>query len=136
MANPLGPYSPIPITVVSGTTEIIAAATGVLTAAQVNGTVINNYGQTAANTQTLPPAATGLGGAVVIATSGMGAFNLKPATGDIIWLSGTALSANHKVSFGTPAVGNFFTFFSFKTGTSTWAWLVMLISGTLTDGGA
>lgn len=116
--------------------QITQAATDTLTAAEVSGTVISNYGQEAENTQTLPAAAAGYNGMVIIGTAGAGAFHLKAGAGDKIYLDGTALDDGDKVSIATPAVGNYFSFWSFQTGASSYDWIVTTGAGTLTDGGA
>lgn len=121
----------------AGLKVVTQAATDTLTAAECQGCVISNYGQAADNTQTLPAAAEGLHGLVVIGTAGAGAFHLKAGTGDKIYLDGKALDDGDKVSLATPAVGDNFTFFSFQTGASAYDWIVTSGSqGTLTDGGA
>ena len=116
--------------------EIIKAATGTLTAAECSETIINNYGQSAENTQTLPAATEGLSGTIVIGTAGAGAFHLKAGASDKIYLDGVALDDGDKVSLATPAVGNFFSFFSFQTGAAAYDWMVITGFGVLTDGGA
>ena len=123
-------------TLQAGIDHITQAATDTLTAQECRGTVISNYGQAAENTQTLPAAAEGLGGMVVIGTAGAGAFHLKAGASDKIYLDGTALDDADKVSIATPAVGDYFTFFAFQTGASAWDWIVQSGSGTLSDGGA
>jgi len=115
--------------------EIIQASTDTLTADEVSGTLINNYGQSAENTQTLPAAAEGYNGMVVIGTAGAGAFHLKAGASDKIYLDGTALDDGDKVSLATPAVGDFFTFWTFQTGSSAYDWIVSSGQGALTDGG-
>ena len=116
--------------------EIIQAATDTLTAAECKDKQISNYSQSAENTQTLTTAAEGMSSRVVIATAGQGAFHLKAGASDKIYLDGVALDDADKVSLATPAVGNFFSFFSFQTGASAYDWHVISGSGTLTDGGA
>jgi len=117
--------------------EIIQAASDTLTAAECSGTIINNYGQSVANTQTLPAAAKGLSGTCVIATAGTGAFNLKAGASDKIYLDGTALDDGDKASIATPAVGNSMSFVAFHTGASAYDWLVISGPNTVvTDGGA
>lgn len=116
--------------------EIIQAATDTLTVAEVKGQQISNYGQSAENIQTLPAAVEGMSGRVVIATAGQGAFHLKAGASDKIYLDGVALDDGDKASLATPAVGNFFSFFSFQNGASTYDWHVISGSGTLTDGGS
>jgi hypothetical protein len=115
--------------------EVIAAVTGALSVAQCSGTSINNYGQGAANTQTLPTCAPGLNGLATIITTGMGAFSLKPASGEIIILDGTALAADHKVSLATPALGDGFSFIGAKNGVGTYVWIVRTVQGVSSDGG-
>ncbi|MBU4317084.1 MAG: hypothetical protein KKF30_07400 [Proteobacteria bacterium] len=117
--------------------EFIKNATGTLTIEECSGTIINNYGQTAANTQTLPGAIAGLSASVIISSAGVGAFHLKAGAGDKIYLDGVALDDGDKVSIGTPVVGNSLAFFSFQSGASSYDWMV--VSGpstTATDGGA
>jgi len=128
--------SQIAATIITAT-EVVQAATDTLTAAECSGTFINNYGQGAANTQTLPAAAEGLNGIVHIATAGAGAFHLKANTGDKIYLNGTALTDGDKASIATPAVGNSMTFWAFQTGAGAYDWMVSSgVGTTVTDGGA
>lgn len=117
-------------------TEIVQPATDTLTSDEVKTTQINNYGQSAENTQTLPTCAAGMSGRVVITAAGVGAFHLKAGASDKIYLDGVALDDGDKVSLATPAVGNYFNFFSFKNAASAYDWAVVSGSGTLTDGGA
>jgi len=116
--------------------EIIKASTGSLTADEVCSTVINNYGQTAANTQTLPTAQAGMSFIAIAGTSGAGAFNIKPATGDKIRFDGTWLDDGDKVSCASPSQGDCIVFTSFTTGASSCDWIAETIRGTWTDGGA
>lgn len=121
----------------AGISVVTQPATDTLTAQECRGTQISNYGQSAENTQTLPTAAEGLNGIVVIGTAGAGAFHLKAGANDKIYFDGTALDDGDKVSVATPAVGDHFTFFAFQTGASTYDWIVTSgAQGTLTDGGA
>lgn len=114
----------------------IQASTATLTVAKVSGTVISNYGQGAENTQTLPAAAAGYNGLITIATAGAGAFHLKAGASDKIYLDGTALDDGDKASLATPAIGDYFSFWSFQTGATAYDWIVSSGQGTLTDGGA
>ena len=113
--------------------QVTQAATDTLSIAEVSGTIISNYGQAGANTQTLPAAAAGYNGKVVIGTAGAGAFNLKAGGSDKIYLDGTALDDGDKVALATPAVGDHFTFWSFQTGAGAYDWIVFTGIGTLTD---
>jgi hypothetical protein len=125
------------ITVGLGPIQVITqAATDTLSAAECYQTIVSNYGQSGANTQTLPAAASGLSFLAVIGTAGQGAFNVKAGTGDKIYLDGTALDDGDKVALATPAVGNCASFFTFQTGASAWDWYCITLSGTWTDGGS
>lgn len=117
-------------------THIVKAATATLTAAECTSTIIENYGQSAANTLTLPAAAVGLNFIAQVFTIGQGAFNIKAGTGDKIYFDGTALDDGDKVSCATPVVGNFITFWVIKSGASTYDWMAASGQGTWTDGGA
>ena len=115
--------------------EVVAASTDTLTAAQVSGTFITNYGQGAANTQTLPAAAAGLNFIFSAITTG-NALHIKAGASDLIYLDETALHDGDKVSLATPAAADFITFFTFRSGASTWDWIATSGQGTWTDGGA
>jgi len=111
-------------------------ATDTLTAIECSGTKISNYGQSAENTQTLPTAAADLSGIVVIETEGAGAFHLKAGANDKSYLNGTAMDDGDKVSITTPTIGDFFSFWSIRTGASTYDWIISSGAGVLIDGGA
>jgi hypothetical protein len=125
-----------PLSVQARQATITQASTDTLAGAECTGQTITNYGQSAANTQTLPAAAAGLHGQVVIATAGQGAFHLKAGSGDKIYLDGVALDDGDKVSLAAPAVGDTFSFAAFQTGALAWDWMVWSTIGALTDGGA
>jgi hypothetical protein len=115
--------------------EILVAATGSLTANQMGSGIANNYGQTVANTQTLPACAANLRKTFIVGTSGMGAFNIKPAGSNVMILDGITLTAAHKASDATPVVGDYLSCYSFQTGASAWEWICATGSCTWTDGG-
>lgn len=119
-----------------GNACIVQAATDLLTAAEVSNTLINNYGQTVANTQTLPAAAIGMGFTAIIGTAGAGAFHIKAGASDLIYLDGLALHDGDKVSLTTPLVGNCICFWTFQTGVAAYDWFASVISGLWIDGGA
>ena len=54
------------------TDSVIASSTGTLSAKNLFGSIINNYGQASANVQTLPSAESGMNFIAVIGTSGAG----------------------------------------------------------------
>ena len=115
---------------------ITQTATDTLTAAEVSGTQVSNYGQLAANTQTLPAAASGLNFTVVVGTAGAGAVNIKAGASDKIYLDGTALDDGDKASCATPAVGDSLYCVAFQTGASAYDWMCNTVTGTWIDGGA
>lgn len=117
-------------------TEIVKASSDTLTVSDVYGTLISNYGQAAENTQTLPTAEEGLNFIAQISTSGAGAFHIKAGPNDKIYLDGTALDDGDKISCTTPAVGDFITAWTFKTGANSWDWMCTSGIGTWIDGGA
>lgn len=132
-------YTPIShITIIwvdNGANEIIQATTDTLTAAEVKGTIINNYGQSAANTQTLPAASMGLNALFVLSTIG-NAFHVDVQAGDKFYLDGVALDNGDKISCSTPVVGDRLSVIAVQTGASSYDWLALSIQGIWTDGGA
>ena len=115
--------------------ELIQATTDTLTAAEMKSTVINNYGQGAANTQTLPTAAEGLNALFIIATVGF-AFHIDVQATDKVYLDGAALDDGDKISNATPAIGDSISIIAFQTGASAYDWRAQTIQGTWIDGGA
>lgn len=111
-------------------------ATDTLTAAQVNGGIVSNYGQGAATTLTLPAAAAGYNFIVVVGTTG-NALHIKAGASDKIYLDGVALDDGDKASLATPALGNTLTCFTFQTGASAYDWICTSGGGAAwTDGGS
>ena len=115
--------------------SVVKTATGDLTAAEVTNTIINNYGQGAETTLTLPAAAAGMNFMLVISTTG-NAIHIKAGASDKIYLDGTALDDGDKVSLAVPAVANSATFITIQTGAAAWDWVCQTILGVFTDGGA
>lgn len=111
-------------------------ATATLTVKQCKGTILNNQGQTAENTLTLPAAAKGLSGELQVSTSGAGALHLKAAAGDKFYFDGTALDDGDKVSLTVPLVGDYITFQALQTGATEYDWIVRTGQGAWFDGGA
>ncbi|MCK9420213.1 MAG: hypothetical protein M0R70_12625 [Nitrospirae bacterium] len=94
-------------------------------------TLITNYGQVASNiTTTLPATAANLGFLVSISTAQTGSFfRVQSAAGGDMYLDGGATGKNY-VQFSAPAVGNYFSCFTFRTGSSAWAWICATGNGT------
>lgn len=108
-----------------------------LTAAQVSGTVLTNFGQGAENVQIkLPAAAAGYSFVAVMATAPSGnTWKITADTNDKIYLDGVA-GSDGESAIVTPSIGNFITFFSFQTGESpdTYDWIAQTGQGTWTAG--
>ena len=113
--------------------EIIQASTDTLTAAEMAGTVINNYGQGAANTQTLPTTTEGLNALFIISTVG-NAFHIDVQATDKVYLDGVALDDGDKISNVTPAIGDSISIVAFQTGAAAYDWRAQTIQGTWVDG--
>lgn len=109
---------------------VTAAVSGNLSAAQVSGTFITNYGQTVANVQGLPPAVAGMSFELLVETVGMGAVSLDPNASEVVVLDGTSLTGGNKVTLATPALGDRITFRCLQNGT----WYATAGQGTWTDG--
>lgn len=114
--------------------EVVKTSDATLTFAEMSGTVFSNLGQGAETTITLAAAASGLNTIATVFTTG-NALHFKAAAGDKIYLNGVPLDDGDKVSNITPAVGDSITIVYFKTGASTYDWLVFVGVGTWVDGG-
>lgn len=115
--------------------EVVKTSTDTLTVAEMTSTIMSNFGQGAAMTLTLPAAAAGLNSIATVFTTG-NAIHFKAGPNDKIYLNGVALDDEDKVSNATPAAGDSITIVAFKTGASTWDWLIFVGVGTWIDGGA
>ena len=116
------------------TKEVIKSSSGTLSATEVSNTIINNYGQSAINTLTLPAAALGLCFTVIVSSTGT-AIHVKAGAGDCIYLQSTKLDDADKVSLTTPLVGDSATFFAFQSGSGSYDWKCLIMDGLWFDGG-
>ena len=124
-------HSPSDVTNVT----VTKTATGDLSAAEVAGTIISNYGQGAAMTLTLPVAAAGMNFTFVVSTTGNAVY-LKANTNDKIYLNGISTDDNDKIGMAVPVLGNCITLFAFQTGASAYDWVATSIDGVWVDSGA
>jgi hypothetical protein len=115
--------------------QVSAAATDTLTAAEVSGTMVYNTGQAAADVAiTLPAAAAGYSFVAYVGTTQAGnTWKFTAGAGDKFYLDGVAGTDAQSVIV-TPAIGNFITIFTFKSGTSTYDWIAKTGDGTWTAG--
>ena len=114
---------------ISKVKEIIKTATGDLTAVEISGTLINNYGQAADVVLTLPVAVSGLSFMVVCGTTVANYYRIKANINDKIYLDGTAGADNGYVGIASAAVGATITFMAFQTGAEAYDWIATVISG-------
>ncbi|MFA5379806.1 MAG: hypothetical protein WC455_28870, partial [Dehalococcoidia bacterium] len=110
--------------------EIVKTASGNLAAAEVSGTIINNYGQTEDATLALPTAASGMSFMVVCGTTVAKFMRLDPAGTDLIYLDGVAGTDGKYVGIASAAVGAAISFVAIQTGESAYDWVATSISGT------
>jgi hypothetical protein len=116
--------------------EIIKASTTPLTAGEVANTQINNYGQAAEATLTLPVAISGYRFVVRLGTAGK-PLHLKPSGTDVVYLDGIALTAGNKISNNgaSALVGDTIVLQTFETGANSWSWEANSVVGIWVDGG-
>jgi hypothetical protein len=116
--------------------EIIQSVSDTLTAAELKGIIISNYGQGASdNLQMLPRAAEGMSFVAVCGTAqDANYFRFQADTNDKIYLDGTAGSDNGYVEIAAPVVGAKIVFFTFQTGANVYDWAATTVSGTWVAG--
>jgi hypothetical protein len=117
--------------------EVIKTTTGSLTAAECSKALINNQGQAAEMTLTLPTAAKGLKFTYILGTAAQ-TSHIKAGVSDKIYLDGTALDDGDKVSnnAGSSVIADQIVFYTFQTGSGAYDWIAQTVQGTWTDGGA
>jgi hypothetical protein len=110
-------------------TEIVASVTTGLTANQQYGTRISNFGQTAQATATLATADYGMDMVFTFGTATPGTYSVVVNSGSpqAMYYGGGPASGVKIV----PAVGSYFVLYSFKTGASTWSWILKNGQGTI-----
>lgn len=105
--------------------EFVASQTTTLFATQAYGGRVNNYGQATNVTVTLPTANYGMDIVFCMGTATPATYAI---TGSMLYYSG-GYSSSAKIQ--TPAVGDYFVVYSFKTGASTWSWILKNGQGTI-----
>jgi hypothetical protein len=108
-------------------TELLKPAGGSLVATESYGTRINNYGQTANATAVLATAAYGMDVVFTFGTATAASYVVTVPVGNV-YASGTVASG---VRLKSPAVGDYFVFYSFKTGDNIWSWIARAGQGTI-----
>lgn len=112
------------------------ASTGTLTTAQVNNSIIDNFGQTAESTITMPTASDKMAFIYQISTTAGGAVHLKAGADDKFYLDGVALDNADKISLDSPSVGDCATIWTFQTGSTSYDWVAASGPTSWSDGGA
>ena len=105
-----------------------ATPTGAITAEKLYGGQLNNTGQGAAITVTLPAAVLGMNFSVVLGVTYAGIFNIDPEASDSIYLDGVTTGDGKYVGVASAAIGNAIQFTTF-TGTTGVAWFATTVSG-------
>lgn len=109
--------------------EDVEAATDTLTANQCSGGIINNYGQSADVTLTLPAIAAGMHFTVILGTTAAFFLRIDPNASDSIYLDGVTTGDGKYVGVTTTQVGYAIQFTAFQTGASAYDWYATTISG-------
>ncbi len=113
--------------------EVDGSTAFALSAAQVSRTIINNYGQGAANVNlTLPTAAAGLTFIGIVGTAQAANYwRFTSGSANIYANVGAGLvSGKTYISIAVPTVGARISFFTVKTGAATWSWMCGSSEGT------
>ena len=114
--------------------EIFITSSRAITAPEMAGTIINNYGMTDSNCAgTLAACSTGMNFVVIVGTERIGrTFKITPkqSPAEVIYLNGTALTAGYSVQLAsTTPIGSAISFMAFETTGATWAWFATSIIG-------
>jgi hypothetical protein len=111
-------------------TELIKATTGdALTATECTGRIISNYGQTDDCVYVLPAAAAGYNFLVVLTTTVAKYLIVRPASGEYMYLDGAIGAATKGAKLVACTIGNSASFYSFKSGASSYAWGCIPLTG-------
>lgn len=114
--------------------EINGSATTTLTAAQVSGTIVSNYGQEASDVAlTLPIPAPGYNVLFTVGQPSPNKWGVRAGTTDKIYLldTGGGITAGEDNGYArmtTAQIGQAFACWTFQTGTSNWDWACKAIS--------
>jgi len=109
--------------------EIIKSATGTLTAAEMSGQIINNYGQTADTTMTMDAGVKGATFPVLLGTTVDKYWRLDPDASNTIYLDGTSCGAGKYVGIASAVAGAAASVKAFQTGATTFDFYFSAISG-------
>ena len=110
-----------------------------LTTKKCDGTLFDNFGQDATSTITITVCAAAKGLRTSFAGTSVNdacQVYLKPATGEVFYLNGTALDANDRILCNDPDVSDTISGVCRQTGSGTYSWFWEVVRGTsFSDGG-
>lgn len=110
--------------------EIVkASATNTLSAAEMKGQQINNYGQADDALVELAAAAEGLNFDVILGTTVAKYYRLDPAAGDLIILDGVAGTDGKYIGIASAVAGAAVTCRAIQTGAAAYDWACYTVSG-------
>ncbi|HOR98921.1 MAG TPA: hypothetical protein PLZ74_11175 [Kiritimatiellia bacterium] len=109
--------------------EYVEAASDTLSALQVSGGQINNYGQADDTTIILPACAAGYNFDVILGTTVAKYYRLDPAAGDLIILDGVAGTDGKYIGIASAVAGAAVTCRAIQTGASAYDWACYTVSG-------
>jgi hypothetical protein len=128
--GPIGETSPN--TIRSRIKTITKATSAALTAAEVSGTKIDNYGQKEDVDLALPPGVDGYSFAFDAATTVAKHVRFDPCGSEHIWLNGEDQGAGKYVQFDPVAEGNRVAFHCIKGSDGNLKWRADVITGAMT----
>ena len=99
--------------------RVTKSVTGNLSLAECSGIIVDNYGQTAPMTLTLPAACDQINFQFEVVTTGF-AIYLKAASGNKFYHNGVALDNGDKIGVVSPVVGDCVWIEGMRTGASTY----------------
>lgn len=129
---PVRATSPNLVTPTMTTTPIVVATSGVLSAAQVTGTLLNNYGMTLDNTQTLPAIFANAGFDFIAGATVAKYFRIDPNASDIICLDKVCGLAGKYIGWASIAEGDAVSCRAVQTGAAAYKWYCYTVAGALT----
>ena len=109
--------------------NVIKSATGTLSASEMKGQTVNNYGQAADVVLSLAPAYNGASFSVVLGTTVAKYYRFDPDGSNTIYLDGVSCGAGKYVGIASAVAGAAMSCKTFQAGASTYDWYCSAISG-------
>lgn len=129
--------STLGVTAGNSPNEYIRPSSYTVPSNELEGHIINNYGQTDDAVYWLPTATQNMEAYIVCGSAPGGkTLAIKADTNDKFYFSGGGSSSDGDIVYKSPSIGDCLHIFSFKTGSSTWDWLVIPLIGSWSYGAA